>query len=439
VQRLDLGLATLCALALLLLVVVAPAEAARPALDAPAQVRQGERLVLVASPHGKRRCSLLTVSPGGRETSYRITGHRPSKARRDLRLRLRVDDGARPGAWELRLRCRKRSSGDRELTVTRTGRQAGRRHRLAPQIAVGLFRSKPPRYFIPPASDQDGNGAPEFVPADSDGLGAPSGDRSSGAVQWALKQQGRTDYYFWCLRFVANAFGAERAGYNTAQQAANALGTRGRGRPAAEAPYGALVFFRYVGRDGVSYGHVGISLGDGRMVHAVETVRVNHIDSSSYWRTNYLGWAWAPGHWPGRPASKPPEPPRKPEPAPEPEPEPESKPTTTPTTAPVTKPAPEPDSAPKPPSPSVTLSKGDSAQGLSGCSSIYCRFMVVKFKNFSTGAHTIKCRASGGYEGGFYTYTRSGSSNTSAVCYYGFPGATVWATVGGVGSNRISW
>lgn len=417
-------LATLGLAAAFLLFVAPNAGAAPPTLDAPNEVRQGERLVLVASPHGKRRCSLVTVSPAGREIGYRVTG-RKRGWRRDLRVQVRVGADVRPGTWELRLRCRKRSSHDSELTVIAAEGDTGRRHRLTRKVTVGLFKAKPPRYFTPPASDQDAAGAPGLDPADTDGLGAPSGDRSSGAVQWALKQQGRTDYYFWCLRFVANAFGAQYAGYNTAQLAANALGTRDRGLSAARAPYGALVFFRYVGRDGISYGHVGISLGDGRMVHAVATVRVDHIDSSNYWRSNYLGWAWAPGHWPGRAASKAPAPPSEPKAV---------KPPSTPKTTP-------PKTTPKapPPSPSVTLSKGNSAQGLSGCSSNYCRFMVVKFKNFSGGNHTIRCRASGGDEGGFYAYTRSGSSGTSAYCYYGFPGRTVWATVDGVSSNRIVW
>lgn len=98
-----------------------------------------------------------------------------------------------------------------------------------------------------------------------------------------------------------------------------------------------------------------------------------------------------------------------------------------------------PPQEPSPPPRSVSLSKGSSAQGRPGCSSSYCRYMVVTFKNFSSGTHTIKCRASHGDEAGFYTYTRSGSSNTSAVCYYGYPGRTAWVTVDGVSSNRIHW
>lgn len=92
-----------------------------------------------------------------------------------------------------------------------------------------------------------------------------------------------------------------------------------------------------------------------------------------------------------------------------------------------------------PPPKTVKAAKGGSAQGRAGCSSAACRFLQVSFSNFSGGTHTITCRASGGDEGGFYSYTRTGTSGTSAVCYYGFPGRTVWATVDGVASNKITW
>ena len=47
--------------------------------------------------------------------------------------------------------------------------------------------------------------------------------------------------------------------------------------------------------------------------------------------------------------------------------------------------------------------------------------------------------SSGEGAGGFYSYTRSGPSNTSSVCDYGFSGRTVWVTVDGVTSNQIGW
>lgn len=63
--------------------------------------------------------------------------------------------------------------------------------------------------------------------------------------------------------------------------------------------------------------------------------------------------------------------------------------------------------------------------------------MYVTFSNFAGGNHTVVCRASGGDEGGFYTYVTANPS--TAVCYYGFPGRSVWATVDGVGSNVVVW
>ena len=91
------------------------------------------------------------------------------------------------------------------------------------------------------------------------------------------------------------------------------------------------------------------------------------------------------------------------------------------------------------PARTVSVTKGGSAQGRPGCSSSACRYLQVTFSNFSSATHTIACRASGGDEGGFYTYTRSGTSGTSAVCYYGFSGRLVWATVDGVASSKITW
>jgi hypothetical protein len=85
----------------------------------------------------------------------------------------------------------------------------------------------------------------------------------------------------------------------------------------------------------------------------------------------------------------------------------------------------------------VSVAKGGSAQS-SSCTVAACRYVKVTFSGFSSGTHTIVCRA-GGDEGGFYSYTRSGASNTSSVCFYGFPGRQVWATVDGVASSKITW
>lgn len=99
---------------------------------------------------------------------------------------------------------------------------------------------------------------------------------------------------------------------------------------------------------------------------------------------------------------------------------------------------PPPAPTPPPPSPSVSVSKGGSAQGQPNCSSTACAYVNVSFKDFPDGQHTVTCHATG-EEGGFYTYTRLGTSDSSAVCYYGYPGSEVWATVDGVASNHVGW
>lgn len=96
-------------------------------------------------------------------------------------------------------------------------------------------------------------------------------------------------------------------------------------------------------------------------------------------------------------------------------------------------------SACPPPPKKVTLKKGASAQGRPGCSSSACRYLEVSYSGFGSGSHSVTCRASGGDEGGFYSYKRSGTSDTSAVCYYGLPGRSVWVTVDGTSSNKVTW
>ncbi len=96
------------------------------------------------------------------------------------------------------------------------------------------------------------------------------------------------------------------------------------------------------------------------------------------------------------------------------------------------------DACPPPPK-KVAVARGGSAQGQPGCSVSSCRYIQVTHSGFSSATHTIVCRASGGDEGGFYSYTRTGASGASSVCYYGFPGRSVWATVDGVASPKITW
>lgn len=184
-------------------------------------------------------------------------------------------------------------------------------------VRVAGYATNRPDGFAAPRADQTSGEAPglDLDPAALDGLGN-EGDRGRGAIEWALSRLGDPAYNGWCLKFVANAFGAPAAGFYSAQVAANQLRPQGAAAGVAAAPAGALVFFSW----GV-YGHVGISLGDGRMVHAGSVVKVDAVPRGSYWGTRYLGWVSAPGSWPGRPPAAPaPQPAAPPAPAAQPAP-----------------------------------------------------------------------------------------------------------------------
>jgi NlpC/P60 family len=285
--------------------------AKRPILTAPRDAEQGQAISMSVEPRGARGCRLATRAPGGRKSSRRVPGGV------GYAIDARVRRSAEAGSWILRVRCGERRSAKRRVFVS--GFAALSSHTLLAQPRVVRFRKPPVRTLS--RRNQRSSRGPRIEDVENDGLGAGEGGRAEGAIAWALGRQGDPSYNFWCLKFVAHAFGANAAGFPTAQAAANALGVRDRAAGPAAAPRGALVFFRYVYR-GVSYGHVGISLGDGRMVHAVQTVRVEAL---SRWAGSYLGWAYPPGHWPGRfappanptppsttpPSTTPPPPPRR--------------------------------------------------------------------------------------------------------------------------------
>lgn len=110
------------------------------------------------------------------------------------------------------------------------------------------------------------------------------------AIVWAEHRRGSAAWAWYCESFVENAFGT-RGHYETAWEAALDIGLR-----AGSAPRGALVFF-YPDVTNHEYGHVGISLGGGRMISALARVTESAIAGSSYWSALYAGWAPAPASW----------------------------------------------------------------------------------------------------------------------------------------------
>ncbi len=149
------------------------------------------------------------------------------------------------------------------------------------------------------SSDHDGSGA--ATPFNSAGTGG-----ATSAISWAAAfEQGGSNYGSsaqydgWCLRFVANAYGAAAAGYNSAWLAAVALvSSQNRQTPIGSIPRGALVFFKQTSSNDA--GHVGISLGGGKMISALTiqpVVETSTLTGNAYWAATYYGWAWPPASW----------------------------------------------------------------------------------------------------------------------------------------------
>ena len=272
---------------------------APPTLSAATTTERGQTATLSVNPRRAKHCRLVARGPAGRRQGRSLPGGR------SYAVYLSIARNARGGTWVLQARCGGRRSQTARMTVA-VG--ASDRRRAGSVLYVGTRTRKlggsRPDGFSDPRPRQDGHGAPAIgLTGDGTG-GAGDGGRAARAIEWAKAQLGRTDFKGWCLRFVAYAFGATHS-YPTATIGANELGPRDGAKPATFAPSGSLVWFHWVDRrDGVNYGHVGISLGDGTMINAVGTVRIEPIDSR-YWRVRYRGWTPAPAAWPGRAALPP--------------------------------------------------------------------------------------------------------------------------------------
>lgn len=119
------------------------------------------------------------------------------------------------------------------------------------------------------------------------------------AIAWAMRHLGATGYASRCLAFVEDAYeranGVEIFGGDYAHESAELYAVRSN---AGEPPIGAFAFYDTVGElygERRNWGHVGLCVGDGRVVHAWDQVRIDH-----YLEIEHLvgppGWdspAWA--------------------------------------------------------------------------------------------------------------------------------------------------
>ena len=104
-------------------------------------------------------------------------------------------------------------------------------------------------------------------------------------------------WFYWCARFVQNAFGIRQQRQGSAIGIYHKLKQQGLVKKSNNVPEGALVFW-----DLTKYGHVGICSGNGNVIHTGtkerlkgEGIREDLISEIS--NKTYLGWAHVPTDW----------------------------------------------------------------------------------------------------------------------------------------------
>ena len=160
----------------------------------------------------------------------------------------------------------------------------------------------------------------ELVPTSAPDYFTSNQTKVEDAINWAIEQEGKTDWSGYCLKFVREAFDGEVIeGWTSAEAARQQLETEGKFYSWSDCwnpPKGALIFFSALD-EYEPYGHIGIYLGNQSVVHSYDKVRVDtkeddinkgiviveglgKVDS-------YIGWSYPPEEW-FEPTVSPPEP-----------------------------------------------------------------------------------------------------------------------------------
>lgn len=112
-------------------------------------------------------------------------------------------------------------------------------------------------------------------------------------IKSARSLLGSTKFDWYCQKFVRLCYEAGGCYATTsAESAISAWYKWGVSSSSDDIPVGACVYFT----SGSVYGHVGIYTGEGKMIHAVSTVREEPI--SNYGWSKYLGWGYQGGKIP---------------------------------------------------------------------------------------------------------------------------------------------
>ena len=121
------------------------------------------------------------------------------------------------------------------------------------------------------------------------------------AITWAKARVNSPEYAFKCLAFVEDAYeesnNVEIFGGSTAKESADEYNaSENAGFP----PPGAFVFYDASGtlfNEYKNYGHVGLHIGDGDVVHVWDRIRIDNylelenLSSAPGWSNpKYIGW-----------------------------------------------------------------------------------------------------------------------------------------------------
>jgi hypothetical protein len=167
---------------------------------------------------------------------------------------------------------------------------------------------KPPSYplgciFVPRSARRARTIRPQDKPAvappnvvSGGGEGGGDGVRELGALDWANGFTGSDAWAYRSERFVEMAH-AVQGRFATPRVARRSLHLVTGS--AKRAPKGTLMLFAPDSANR-GLGHIGLSLGGGRMLSALDVVRDTDVAGSRYWRNIYVGWSRAPRAWRGR-------------------------------------------------------------------------------------------------------------------------------------------
>lgn len=119
-------------------------------------------------------------------------------------------------------------------------------------------------------------------------------------IHWAEDRLGETQYAGWCLSFIEDALeisnGIEIFGGDSAKESAVLYADAMR---EGEPERGAFVFYDCIcnsDQGPVNWGHCGITLGNGNVIHAWDVVRIDHyreierMTALSGDHPRFIGW-----------------------------------------------------------------------------------------------------------------------------------------------------